>query len=186
MRGVCLHNLLLWNHRLLWIEVIFIGSFEQCWGLHGVLSPPEHELCCLVSGSNIWWVIWSLLMVELGDPVWSSLMFGNTCGFNDHWRSSTSFWYAQNIAVHPKAVSSGKHFIKSSTWYVILTSWIITFYIQLLSINSICLHTTPTTQYATPYFGSHTCLVWFLISPLSPTRNSGNGYVRNISSFSST
>ena len=86
----------------------------------------------------------------------------------EQFRSSMSFGFAHYLKVHPKAISSGKHFIKLLTKYVTLTSWKLTLLIlPLSSANSSCHPITCTMWYATSYWGSHTFLTWFLTNTLS-------------------
>ena len=109
------------------MEVNLKAEFELYLGLFYGLSAPGLKLCSLAARSDILLVIWSVLTVEPGDLVWSSVISDNTFEFHYHCQSSMNFGYAWYLAAHPKALSLSKCFITSSMCYVIVTFWTLIF-----------------------------------------------------------
>ena len=93
------------------MEVIFVsGAWNGSRSRLQFICSSMWTLFLLGTGPDLLHVIWSLLWAGQGDPAGWSWRSGNKFGFNDQYRSFTSFGCAQYFITHPKAFSSGKHY----------------------------------------------------------------------------
>ena len=72
-------------------------------------------------------LVWPSLFGIPGHPSMLLVRSDEIFGFEDQCKSSIGFGCALYFVACSKAVSSGKHFLRSSTGYVTLTSWTLTF-----------------------------------------------------------